>query len=386
MKFLLSFILLFASFLEGAAQIPFHEDTGLSIGVKPAGVGSVDMDYGDLNGDGSLDLVIVHLADEGEQIEFYVNTGDHHFRYAKGIEIETAKSTAVKLGDLDNDGDLDVVVARFSGNNRIYLNQGDLVFKNKGGTFGHTKHTIHDLHLADMNHDGFLDIIVAYHKGRNEIWLNDQSAKFKEVHHFGHVLSPSYHMEVGDLNKDGFLDVVEVNAKGHKNWMYLSKGAKLHYAAVGFSHPNVDSRAVEVADLNYDGNPDILIGNYKELNQVFYLNEKAEFIDTLFFGGSNEKTSDISVVDMNNEGKLDILCAHMGTANSIFFGTDTHKKFIRQDLNEHVFNTSAILGLDLNGDGLMDIAETNLNHRNVYYTQDALPIKKVPEGLKIIGK
>jgi hypothetical protein len=353
MKFLLSFILLFASFLEGAAQIPFHEDTGLSIGVKPAGVGSVDMDYGDLNGDGSLDLVIVHLADEGEQIEFYVNTGDHHFRYAKGIEIETAKSTAVKLGDLDNDGDLDVVVARFSGNNRIYLNQGDLVFKNKGGTFGHTKHTIHDLHLADMNHDGFLDIIVAYHKGRNEIWLNDQSAKFKEVHHFGHV---------------------------------LSKGAKLHYDAVGFSHPNVDSRAVEVADLNYDGNPDILIGNYKELNQVFYLNEKAEFIDTLFFGGSNEKTSDISVVDMNNEGKLDILCAHMGTANSIFFGTDTHKKFIRQDLNEHVFNTSAILGLDLNGDGLMDIAETNLNHRNVYYTQDALPIKKVPEGLKIIGK
>jgi len=69
-----------------------------------------------------------------------------------------------------------------------------------------------------------------------------------------------------------------------------------------------------------------------------------------------------------------------------FSEQDTHKKFIRQDLNEHVFNTSAILGLDLNGDGLMDIAETNLNHRNVYYTQDALPIKKVPEGLKIIGK
>ncbi len=97
MKFLLSFILLFASFLEGAAQIPFHEDTGLSIGVKPAGVGSVDMDYGDLNSDGSLDLVIVHLADEGEQIEFYVNTGDHHFRYAKGIEIETAKSLPSSL-------------------------------------------------------------------------------------------------------------------------------------------------------------------------------------------------------------------------------------------------------------------------------------------------
>ena len=54
------------------------------------------MDYGDLDGNGSLDIVIVHLSVKGEQIEFSVNSGDHHFRYAKGIEIETAKSTVGK--------------------------------------------------------------------------------------------------------------------------------------------------------------------------------------------------------------------------------------------------------------------------------------------------
>lgn len=162
LRFYLGIALSLGFVIQSFAQnIPFHEDTGLAIGVKPTEVSSVDMDYGDIDGDGDYDLIVVHIAGDAEQIEFYLNSGDHNFRYNNGIEIEKARSTAVKLGDLDNDGDLDVVVARYSGKNRIYYNQGDLVFKNKGGTFGHTKHTIHDLHIADMDHDGHNDIVVA---------------------------------------------------------------------------------------------------------------------------------------------------------------------------------------------------------------------------------
>ena len=86
-----------------------------------------------------------------------------------------------------------------------------------------------------------------------------------------------------------------------------------------------------------------------------------------------KKIPDLSVADMNNDGKKDILCAHMGKPNPIFIATDDPRKFERQDMNEHVFNTSSIVGLDLNQDGLIDIAETNMNHKNGYYTQDSIP-------------
>lgn len=140
-----------------------------------------------------------------------------------------------------------------------------------------------------------------------------------------------------------------------------------------FGHSNIDSRAVAVGDMDDDGNMDIMVGNYGHYNQLLYMTEKGAFRDTVIFGGEREKTPDLFVVDMNNDGKKDILCAHMGKPNSIFIATDDPKSFVRQDMNEHVFNTSSIVGLDLNQDGLIDIAETNMNHKNVYYTQDSIP-------------
>ncbi len=108
-------------------------------------------------------------------------------------------------GDLDNDGDMDIVLINHNSPHLLLENNGDETFTihdsftNKGAI------TTHDLEvsIADLNNDGLLDIIIAGTK--DYLLLNNGNLEFtRNDNPFGSKNASS--VAFGDLNDDGYLD------------------------------------------------------------------------------------------------------------------------------------------------------------------------------------
>ncbi|MBI1381485.1 MAG: hypothetical protein GC161_10420 [Planctomycetaceae bacterium] len=208
----------------------------------PAGEGQAsDFGFGDFDGDGDLDLVIVngpegHLAEMGGLDRLYRNDGTGAFSEYAGFlgdawNVDTDRSTAVAVGDLDNDGDLDLFIAKNGlGSNGVpnvlLLNVGDGVFVDVTANFQASAFADRTAHavFADLDLDGDLDIVAANSvmttptSQSNDVWINqggiqggvtgffaDDAASFLEPLHGAGI---RLKVRVADVDVDGDLDVL----------------------------------------------------------------------------------------------------------------------------------------------------------------------------------
>jgi uncharacterized repeat protein (TIGR01451 family) len=174
-----------------------------------------DIEFGDVDGDGDLDAV---LANNGEN-ELYLNDGSGDFTLvanALGSPASTGVSWDVALGDLDGDGDLDVVTAEV-GQNLLYFNDGSGGF-GTGQLLPGTGATTLSLSLGDLDGDGALDIVEGNGNTSNpsenpdNIYFNDGRGSFSVVRGLGS--GRTWGNAVGDVDGDGDLDVAIANFGG----------------------------------------------------------------------------------------------------------------------------------------------------------------------------
>lgn len=143
----------------------------------------------------------------------WMNDGVGSFRDT-GQRLGTLASSAVALGDLDGDGDLDAFVGnigsivdtsgtiRRDGPNTVWLNYGTGQFDDSGQLLGNA--STYALALGDVDGDGDLDTFVG-NGGANEVWLNDGTGHFADS---GQNLGDANTRVVVlvDLDGDGDLD------------------------------------------------------------------------------------------------------------------------------------------------------------------------------------
>ena len=115
----------------------------------------------------------------------WLNNGKGTFTDS-GQLIGNSFSSAVSLGDLDGDGDLDAFVSTSSsgssislGPNKIWLNNGSGIFTDTGQALGNSE-IRRGVSLGDLDGDGYLDAVVANLQGDNDIWLNDGKGTFTD--------------------------------------------------------------------------------------------------------------------------------------------------------------------------------------------------------------
>ena len=141
---------------------------------------------GDFNGDGALDLLVLDSCQTGSRSRLYLNTGDGRFHDHSSLADTALCTNGVvnvgDVGDLDNDGDLDILLANASRTPgarkrgkpglRVLLNDGAAHFTEVARKTGLPAQPSSFI-LEDLDRDGDLDVYVRRAEESNQLWLND---------------------------------------------------------------------------------------------------------------------------------------------------------------------------------------------------------------------
>lgn len=148
--------------------------TNLAVAVTDATCYSYD--FGDMDGDGDLDMLGINAGASSTELLLANNgTGTYSNASAQLTTNPTTDDNDSKWFDYDNDGDLDLIIAAISGQDRIYNNNGAGTYTNVVGQITATADTSLDVKVADLTGDGRLDVVTAQGESGsfvNRIYVN----------------------------------------------------------------------------------------------------------------------------------------------------------------------------------------------------------------------
>ena len=117
------------------------------------------------------------------------------------IRMFEANGGGVAINDLDNDGDLDIVLANHADSNSILWNEGNLTFKKEAIGVGDARAVM----IVDVDGDGWQDIVFSRRVTAPNYWKNKKGKGFEQVILEG-VSKPLYAINWADLDGDTDLD------------------------------------------------------------------------------------------------------------------------------------------------------------------------------------
>ena len=302
----------------------------------------------------------------------------------QGINIETdmLATLAVAVGDMDGDGWLDLVAAN-NGINNLYLNQG--VFEPLNNFVGNGITSDDDwttsIALGDIDNDGNLDIVAGNLSQANRLYLSNGGAD-----PFGSVngsnitadTDDTYALALGDVDNDGDLDLVVGNLHNESR-LYHNNGTATPFAGIaGEAITNTDlyTQAIILGDVNNDGYLDLITGSLGDVNRL-YLNNRTNNpfsgITAKAIGAEKDSTSSLALQDIDADGDLDLFTGNLGAPNRLYLNNGTTDPFSDAfgiDLAATAYNTRAVATADMDRDGLPDFVAGNEGSQNVLYRRN----------------
>jgi len=275
----------------------------------------------------------------------------------------------VAAGDVNNDGLTDLYFTSNMGENKLYLNQGSMKFKDitkDAGVTGRPGPWKTGVTMADVNGDGLLDIHVSYsgmlpeQKRLSQLFINEGNLHFTDKAKEYGLANAAFSNQVYffDLDLDGDLDALQLNHNPRSmpvlNEVGTASILKQVDPFIGIKlfrqtdnkfeditpKSGISSSALTyglgagISDINNDGWPDIYISNDYAVPDYLYINNgNGTFTDKLnqSIGHNSQFSMGNAVEDVNDDGWMDIYTLDMlpedNHRQKILLAPDNYGKF-----------------------------------------------------------
>lgn len=326
---------------------------------------------GDIDLDGDLDLVCGSL-DRGSTI--YLNNGQI-FSQTQVVIDETEATQCVALGDLDGDGDVDLVCGNAAQKNSMYRNEGGVF--TRAWTSDPAAIT-YGMELADVDLDGDLDLVSVNWHQSNMLYINDNGTLSASPDTISPVPDSTRSVTMGDVNGDGYIDLICGNHG--KNTLYINNGGGFDPVPAQSFGPAVRTTDMELGDFDGDGDLDLVCSNYNQNNNV-YLNQGGLFETVPVWSHSADSTLSVDAGDVDGDGDLDLVFGSKGQANTVYLNQGGPEIFTPLPVWSSAMTnktTSVTLG-DLDGDGDLDMVCGNSGEVNTVYRNQDGPFGTIPD-------
>ncbi len=340
----------------------------------------------DLDQDGLLDVV---LCDDKNNTVSWIR------QYPAGVYDETVLAgevmapSHVQVIDFEGDGDLDLMVGvlgmLFPNNDKI----GSVEILENDGEQHFTRHLIvgkiarvADVRAGDLDGDGDLDLVVAqfgYDDGETRWMENLGDWKFES--HMLQFLSGPVNVELTDIDYDGDLDIISlVSQEWEEIYCFINQGEGVFQPKLLFGSSNQDygSSGISLSDLDQDGDEDILYSNGDAFDYippqgrpwhgVQWLenkgNEEFEFHRICSFTGA----TNVRAGDMDNDGDIDLMAVSAfnlwddpASLSMIWLENDGSENFTLREITRDPTHLLCCEAGDFNEDGLMDVITAGMH-------------------------
>jgi hypothetical protein len=319
---------------------------------------SLILDFqGSQDEDGDNTLIAVAIADDPKPGDNSALAGSQVIaQFSEGpTQILSMQGAAIDSGDLNGDGNIDIVAAAdqtlvfFNNGNRELTIPGQSIGPGSGGSV---------VVLLDWNGDGFLDIAVGGMDGLTaEIFANDGSGGFSSVAQLANGgVGLVRAIAAADLNLDGNAELI---LTGTSDTIILQRSGQNDFILV---LPPVDAGIdVAVGDVDADGFPDIAVVEASDRAVAVMINtgNGTTFNRTRQRHGS---VAHVNAADLNGDGLVDLLLAIDGSdltapENMVLYSQSGGGFLVGNPFGASVI--SELLAGDVDDDGFTDVAAVN---------------------------
>ena len=277
-----------------------------------------DIAVADLDGDSDLDVVVASEDDQAK--ELYLNDGHASFTDASIRLPQQCQSNAVVAGDIDQDGDKDLIFG-CGGPELLLLNDGRANFTDESSQRIPARSDItQDVALGDVDRDGDLDLLVGNENG-NLLLLNDGQGFFTAPP-VGFLPLRSSEEETrnadfGDIDGDGDLDIFFANTgwkptNDPQDRLLRNDGAGQFTDVTSTALPLDQETTLDgdFVDIDGDGDLDLLTAHFPNRPYRVFLNDgSGRYSDATaswYPNGTVGSGVEVEAADFNRDGRIDV--------------------------------------------------------------------------------